>query len=257
MPNIFEAKTVQTSVIRYLFEALKEIITDGNIILDNTGIKISTMDSSQTLLVYLKLNNDKFEYYHCSSRMIIGVNMLNLFKIIKTVTHNDTLTMYIEENDINKLCIRITNEEKNDTTTYKLKLMDINDDNMDIPPEEFSSVLTMPSSDFQKKCRDMNIYTDVIEIKNIGDNIILSGVGDSIEQETILGPTKDGLSIVKNDDEIIQGYYNLKSLVLFTKCTNLCNNIEIYMQNNYPIIIKYDVGDLGLLRLCLSPKSEL
>ena len=125
MSNIFEAKTVQTSVVRYLFEAIKEIISDGNIILDKTGLKISTMDSSQTLLVYLKLSNEKFEYYKCDERLIIGVNMLNLFKIIKTVTHNDTLTLYIEESDINKLCIRISNEEKNDSTTFKLKLMDL------------------------------------------------------------------------------------------------------------------------------------
>jgi proliferating cell nuclear antigen len=55
---------------------------------------------------------------------------------------------------------------------------------------------------------------------------------------------------------IIQGYYNLKSLVLFTKCTNLCNNIEIYLRNNFPIIIKYEVGDLGELKLCLAPKCD-
>ena len=67
------------------------------------------------------------------------------------------------------------------------------------------------------------------------------------------------VSIVKssNEDNIIQGYYNLKHLVLFTKCTNLCNSIEMYMKNNFPIVIKFTVGSLGCLKLALAPKIEM
>ena len=53
-------------------------------------------------------------------------------------------------------------------------------------------------------------------------------------------------------DEIIQGVYDLKNLILFTKCTNLCTNVELYMKNDYPIVIKYDVAQLGSVHLCLS-----
>lgn len=258
MPNIVEIHTVQTNVIKILIEALKEIITDANIEIDKTGIRISTIDSSQTLLVYLKLESDKFERYFCQSRTIIGVSLLNLYKLVKTITQNDTLTFFIDSNDINKLGIRIHNDEKNHTTTYRLKLMDLNEETVEIPKAEFGSTITMPSNHFQKLCRDMEVLTDIIEIKSIGENLIFSCNGDFADQETILGETKEGISFIKHtdNDDIIQGYYNLKSLVLFTKCTNLCNNIEIYMKNNFPIIIKYDVGDLGILRLCLAPKSD-
>ena len=61
---ILELKTVQSSAIRVLIEALKEILTDVNIIFDSTGMKIMAMDSAHTVLVYLKLEHDKFEYYY-------------------------------------------------------------------------------------------------------------------------------------------------------------------------------------------------
>ena len=136
--------------------------------------------------------------------------------------------------------------------------MDLNEESVEIPSAEFGSIITMPSNQFQKICRDMSVFTDIMEIKSIGENLILSCNGDFAEQETVLGETKEGVSFVKNNepDNIIQGYYNLKSLVLFTKCTNLCNNIEIYLRNNFPIIIKYEVGDLGELKLCLAPKCD-
>lgn len=258
MPNIIEIHTVQTNIIKILVEALKEIITDTNIEFNNSGIRISTIDSSQTLLVYLKLEASQFERYFVKNCTVIGVSMLNLYKITKTITQNDTLTFFVDKNDINKLGIRIHNTEKNYTTTYRLKLMDLNEESVEIPSAEFGSIITMPSNQFQKICRDMSVFTDIMEIKSIGENLILSCNGDFAEQETVLGETKEGVSFVKNNepDNIIQGYYNLKSLVLFTKCTNLCNNIEIYLRNNFPIIIKYEVGDLGELKLCLAPKCD-
>ena len=59
------------------------------------------------------------------------------------------------------------------------------------------------------------------------------------------------------DISITSPPYNLKHLVLFTKCTNLCNSIEMYMKNNFPIIIKFAVGSLGSLKLALAPQCPL
>ena len=114
----------------------------------------------------------------------------------------------------------------------------------------------MPSNDFNKICRDMINLSDIIEIKSVGSQLIFSCKGEFASQETIIGETNNGLNFVKSatEDNIIQGYYNLKHLVLFTKCTNLCNSIEMYLKNNFPIVINFSVGSLGKLRLCLAPK---
>lgn len=251
-----EVKTVQTNAFKTLCEALKEILTDTNLIFGNDGIKIIAMDPSHTVLVHLKLEKESFEIYNCNEKVIVGISMLNFFKLIKTMTNNDTLTLYIEKSDENKLGIRIENGEKNSITTYKLNLMDLNEENISIPPAAFESIITLPSSDFQKICRDMSNLSETIEIKSVGTQLIFGCDGNFASQETIIGQTSTGLSFVKNNDnnDIIQGYYNLKHLVLFTKCTNLCNQIEMYMKNNFPIVIKFSVGSLGSLKLALAPQ---
>ena len=60
-------------------------------------------------------------------------------------------------------------------------------------------------------------------------------------------------SMHSTPDKPIQGIFSLKYLVLFTKCTNLCNLIHMYIKNDYPLIIKYTVANLGDIKLCLSP----
>ena len=47
---------------------------------------------------------------------------------------------------------------------------------------------------------------------------------------------------------------NALNIVLFTKCTNLCNSIEMYLKNDYPLIICYAVANLGHIKLCLAPQ---
>ncbi len=257
--KIMELKTVQTSAFKTLTEALKEILTDANIEFTDSCMKIITMDPTQTILVHLKLEKDNFESYYCKHKIFIGVNMLNFFKLIRTLTNNDALTLFIEEGNTNLLGIRIENGEKNSMTNYYLNLIEVDEATYQIPPAQFESIITMPSNEFNKICRDMINLSDIIEIKSVGSQLIFSCKGEFAQQETIIGETSNGLNFVKSstEDNIIQGYYNLKHLVLFTKCTNLCNSIEMYMKNNFPIVIKFSVGSLGSLKLCLAPKVEM
>jgi proliferating cell nuclear antigen len=184
----------------------------------------------------------------------VGVNMLNFHKLIKTVNSNDTLTLFVETDDYNHLGVKIESNQKNSKTTYKLNLLDLDNPKISVDPAEFNSVITLPSSDMQKICRDMNNIADQVEIKNIDNQLIFSCKGDFCSQVTVLSD-HDGVNTISNkkEGEIVQGVFSLKYLVLFTKCTNLCNTVELYLKNDYPLITRWTCASLGELKLCLSP----
>jgi proliferating cell nuclear antigen len=255
--NILELKTVQSSTFKQVIDALKEILMDVNLEFDETGMKIMAMDTGHVVLVFLKLEADKFEKYVCkNTKHVVGLNMLRLYTIIKTLSTNDILTFFIEENDINNFGIKIENIEKNFKTTYKLSMLDIDSLNVNIPPIDFHTTISMPSSYFQKMIRDMHNIAEYLEIRNVEDQLFLNCKGEFCTQETVLGTEKsNNIHIVKNEEkvqEIIQGVYSLKYLSIFTKCTNLCNIVEIYLKNSYPIILKYNIANIGSIQLCLS-----
>jgi len=252
-----ELKTVQSSIIRILIEALKEILPDTNIEFNSTGIRIITMDLSHTVLVHLRLDGSQFEHYHCPEKIVVGVNMLNLFKLVKTMNNNETLTLFITQADPSRLGIRIDNGEKNTVTNFKLNLLDLDEEEIEVPPAQFSSVINIPSSDFQKICRDMSNLSNLIEIKSVDNQLVFTCRGDFAQQETIMGENTNGISYIEkqNSYDIIQGVFSLKHLVLFTKCTNLCNGIQMFLENDYPLIISYQVGSLGDIKFCLAPKK--
>jgi len=259
MSKLLELKTVQSSTFKQVIDALKEILMDVNFEFDETGLKIMAMDTSHIVLIFAKMDHDKFEEYYCPKKIFVGINMLKFHMIIKTISNNDILSIFIDKDDPNKLGIQIDNSEKNYKTTYKLSMLDIDVLDLDVPPADFHTSITMPSSYFQKIIRDMHNIAEFLEIKNIEDQLILSCKGEFCSQETVLGTkNSQNFNIQKNvetEEQIIQGIFSLKYLSIFTKCTNLCQTVEVCLKNSYPIILKYGIANLGEIKLCLSQQD--
>ena len=164
--RIVEFKTVQSNAIRILVEALKDILTDVNLQITSDGLKIISMDGSKQAVINLKLDAAKFEKFHCLSPIRAGLNMTSLYKIIKSIKNTDIITFYILSNSSTKLHIQIENIEKKTNILTVLKLLDIDEDLLEIPNIEFDTVKTMPSNDFQSYIRELSIITNKITLES-------------------------------------------------------------------------------------------
>jgi len=254
--NVYEMKTVQTKVMKDLIDALNVILTDTNIEHSPSGIKIMATDSTHSTFVHLKLDSDRFQYYHCPNKVIKAVSMQNLNQFVKVASNKDTFTMFNNSSDSNRIGFLYENDEKKQKILLKLNTLNLQEDIINIPDIEYDSVLTMNSADFRKHCNDMSSLSDEIEIKNIGQQVIMSCEGDKGSHTVYMGDNEGDIKLSSSSDEIIQGYYNLKLLTLFTKCTNLSNTVKICMKNDFPLMLIYNVGDLGELKLGLTPKIK-
>ena len=262
--NILTIQTVQIAPFRTLMTALKDILLETNISFTKEGIKIINMDKSHTILAHLNLGAKNFELYDCKmDKIIIGVNMFHLFKLINTIDNDDTLTIYIEEADYNDgivqfLGLKFENGEIKQHKIQKLRLIEPDNEELDIPNVKFSSILNLPSADFQKIVRDLSCISDKIEIKSIttndGAELIFKCIGGFAHAEIRRAESDGNMEYIKKQEKskIIQGEFSLKNLGYFIKCTNLCNQIEMYLENDMPLVVKYNVASLGEIRLCLA-----
>ena len=259
--NVLTIKTVQISPFRTLMTALKDILLETNITFTNEGIKIINMDKSHTILVHLFLAKENFEHYHCEKeKIIIGVNMFHLFKLINTIDNDDTLTIYIEKDDYNEgitqyLSLKFENGDIKQCKTQKLRLIEPEEEELQVPVVTFSSIINLPSSDFQKIIRDLSCISDKLEIKSVGKELIFKCMGQFASAEIRRTESDGNMGFLKQQESssVIQGEFSLKNLGYFIKCTNLCNQIEMYLENDLPLVVKYNVASLGEIKLCLSP----
>ena len=259
--NVLTIKTVQIAPFRVLMTALKDILLDTNIVFTKDGIKIINMDKTHTILVHLLLKAENFEFYECKfDKIIIGVNMIHLFKLISSIDNDDTLTIYIENDDyidgvVTELGLKFENGDIKQSKIQKLRLIEPDQEELEIPDVIFSSIINMPSADFQKIVRDLANISEKLEIKSVGDELIFKCCGQYAKAEIRRTETMGSMQFLQkqSSNDIVQGEFSLKNLVYFIKCTNLCNQIEIYLKNNRPLVVKYNVASLGEIKLCLAP----
>ena len=258
--NVLEIKTVQIAPFRTLMTALKDILLETNITFKPDGIRIVNMDKSHTILAHLYLEADKFEYYHCKyPKIIIGVNMFHLCKLINSIDNDDTLTIYITENEysdgvVDFLGLKFENGDIKQCKNQKLKLIEPDEEELEVPEVSFSSIINLPSSDFQKIIRDLSNISERLEIKSVGNELIFKCQGPFASCEIRRSESDGNMEFIakKNPAKVIQGEFSLKNLGYFIKCTNLCNTIEMYLENDLPLIVKYSVASLGEIKLCLA-----
>jgi proliferating cell nuclear antigen len=243
-------KTIQASALKSAFEVLKDILNDVNMYFTPQGVKILTLDTARVALVDMFLDASNFEEYYCEADMVAGVNVTNMFKLLKVISNNDTLTVEINSREF--LDIRIENTTKRSDTRFQLKLLDINEDQIEVPDIKMAVVTTMPSIDFQRICRDMNNISHNLEITRNKTQFIIKCQGDFANQETILECTDDGVFTGE-----LKGEYSLKYLNLFTKATGMCATVQIMQEEeNRFMVLRYNVANLGELKFYLATKSS-
>lgn len=252
----FYIKSIQGGAIRTLFEVLKEIVHDVSLQVDSTGIKLLTMDGARCALVSMILRAENFEEFQCNGKYTVGLNVGSMFKLVRITGSHDTVTMYMQPECCNELGITIQNADKNSLTDFRLKLLDVDTEDVIIPEVEFDSVITMPSAYFQRLCRDALNLANHMVIRSNGGTLTLSCNGDIARQETVIGQADAGMAISSRTANKVEGKFPLKYLSLFCKSSSLCNTLEMYLRESFPLILKYNIASLGEIKFVLAPSAE-
>ena len=235
--------------IKSLFEVLQAVLNDVNVIFGPSGIKIIALDTARVSLVNVFLDASNFEEYEFDREVIAGMNMNNVYKLMKTITVNDVLTIKLEQSDF--IEFHIQNADKKTKSTFKLKLMDIDEDLLEMPDIDMTIETILPSIDFQRVCRDMGNIAKEVTIARNDKTFIVSCEGDFASQSTEIACNDESA-----DGRVCSGVYSLKYINLFTKATTMCSNLQIIQERpELPIVFKYNVANLGDIQFYLAGKS--
>jgi len=243
-------------------ESLKEILVDCVFKFTPKGVSVVSMDNTKSIIVQLLLFKENIERYHCDDEYYIGVQLSVFYKVIKTITTADAVAFRYNENDPNHLNISIESIEKRSKNTYRMKLLDFNNtEELTFDISNFDTVLQMQSYYFQKTCKDlMNTGGVYVELLTNDESVIFKSDDSLLASELSLYETAEGFRFKKkpvgNGQQVSYGVFTLKHLVTFTKCTTLCPVVTLYLQKDMPLVLQYQVANLGLIRYCVASLDE-
>lgn len=270
--RIFTIITLKSVILKSLFETLKTYIKECTMLISPDGIKISTPDIARESITFIKLNANKFESYHCTRPVMVGIDTCTFFKAIKSANRRETITFYMDVDEPNKLGVELSDSFMGKVKGYKLNLLELDEKVFHVEDISFPYVINMPTVQFQQIIKDIHLLDGkIVEIKSVGKQIVfncvdgiaefktsISELDDSSNSQARLALEQRGEDLTKSvkfskhhHSEIVQGKFKMSYLLNFVKASHLCENMNIMIGNDKPLILEYFVADLGIMRLVL------
>jgi proliferating cell nuclear antigen len=268
--KLFLIKSTKAIILKNLFEIIKPYIKETIMVIHPEYIKISTLDIGQSSVTYIKLDANKFESYYCEKPIQIGLETTTFFKALKPANRRETITLFMDRDDPDKLGVELADPFQGKVKEYKLNLLALDDKVVSVADIEFDYIINMPSGQFQQIIKDIHLLDGkIVEIKSLGKQLIfnctdgiaefrtsISEIDDALnkDQKTLLQQNGEDIRSVKfekNTEKIVQGRFKLTYLMNFIKASHLCDTMSIYLTNDKPLVLEYHVADLGKIRFIL------
>jgi len=258
-PNhLLEVRTEYGNIFKSLLDTLKSVLNDANIVFTEKGLKLCSIDSHKNAIVHLFMDAEKFEFYHCKEKLVLGVDIDLLYRTIKTNKMNDLMSLVLHKDHRDVLKISFENEQKKTCVRDEITLLNLREGNI-TEKLEYPRASNMDSQGFQNICREMaGFQATLLEIRNEGDKLVFSNRNGTTMRtvEVGIGSSIDTEGNVQHDtappaQESVGGVFSLKFLKSFAKAANLSPEVKIYLKNDYPLICEYSVANLGSLKYVL------
>jgi len=256
---MFEARLTQGSILKKITEAMKDLVTQANFDCSSSGISLQAMDNSHVALVALLLRSDGFEHFRADRTLALGIKLESMSKILKCSGNDDVITLKAEDS-ADTLTFMFESPNQDRISDFELKLMQIDSEHLGIPEQDYTATVKMPASEFQRITRDLQIVGDTVKIAVSKDGVKFSVTGDLGSGNTTLRQSsnvdKPDEAVMIDIQEAVNQSFALGYLSQFTKATPLASTVTLKLHDESPLVVEYDVGDMGYIRYYLAPKID-
>lgn len=265
--NILELRTGKNHIIRILLECIKYIICETNIVFNKDSrnssdensdlITISNQDDSGNVAIYLKLFGNEFEHYFCDKKCVVGINIMDLYLVIKSAGKNDIIFIYMKKNNAGKLYVSTENSASKEKTQTAICTKDYEDEGIEIPVLDFDMTLSFPSAIFQKTCKDFHSFkVQTVKIEVVDQQISISSDDGDVSRSVIFNGDYDRGECASETDFTYCGSFLLPYFINFTKATPLCDKVSFFLKNDGFLMMQYKIANVGEICFILSPSVD-
>lgn len=264
MAPIFRCKTQDAYVVKVLCELLQNNLRKACFELSESGIKLCMSDHYHQILIHLNLDSDNFSVYKFKEdKRYIGINLVHLHKMLKTIKKKDSLELFIEDKFPDDLGIRVFPKENNSrVTTSKVKIQAMQYIDTEFPTG-YGKPVIVPSSEYQKMTKELNTIGSTITIYSKGFFIkFLSDPSNTYSKDVKFGEetnNEDEDEDEEEDEDDNQEYcqdFQTEMLNRIAKLSGLSTNMQIFPKEGLPLLFKSSVGSLGKISIYMKSKEQ-
>ncbi|ADB03991.1 proliferating cell nuclear antigen [Marseillevirus marseillevirus] len=261
--HLFLAETPQGHSIKVLIEILNSCSAkDICVKICKKGIFLHYIDNKGTILIVVSLDRKDFRNfdYNADVDTNIGVNIQKFLVLLRSIKKKDVLTLYIPKECQTHLRVQIApvslgKKSSAKVEDYGLKIHKISGEEVEVPEEEgYHFPKVIPSSEFQKVCKKMNLLGKTTKI-NMEESSYLKFSSDCTD--VMDGGISFGEPLKKG--ESYEAEFTTFSLNQLVKIPGLSSDAQFFQPkiSNYPFKISLSVGGIGKAEFFIKDRQTI
>lgn len=231
-------------------DAVANMVDEGNFQITESGMHLRSMDPSQIAMVEFNLPPEGFEKLDANATQMIGMNIVDVGKILSRSRSGEKLILSLLENQ-SKLSLEFSGESKRQFT---LPLLDISSNLPKEPKITFDAHIKMRGGSFKEILGDAGLLSSHLILQATESEFIIEAHGDSGD---LVSVTKKNATSVSeyNFTANARAMFPYEYLQDMTKSCPEDATINIWLKSDAPVKISYTIGKASLTYY-LAPRVE-
>ena len=243
-----------------LFQTLKNSTNIICMIFYDDYLYIQGMDKSHVCLFDVKILKSWFNEYNKNNNDTekICFDTQIFYTIISTKQDGHTINIHFDNNSDN-LNINLLTQEgcKGEFNKYfKIPLVDFDYEILSIPTCDYDAEFSISAKKISEITSQMSSFGDDINFKcsDAGIDLISNGI---MGEMLVNIPIDDLNEYSINEDDVIDLNYSLVYIHKMCITNKLSNEIQFHISKEFPMKIKYDLGNNSTIEFYIASKSNL
>lgn len=234
---------------------------------ENRGeIKILTADPNQVMITFIVLKGSAFKKFNVlPDKYSVGLNLDELYKYIKNVDKEGTMSIHIDSDDTQHIIFEVQSDNSTSQESIcELRVLNLSNKKDRRIEANVAMAVRINCQAFHKACKDLLQFSQYVEITCDPTQFVITCKGDLSNQCRIFkaNGSQNGIIIktIKRDDDdapnIIRLIFDLKYINSMYKCYSLCEDMEIYLNTDSVMFLKYGIKLMGELVVGIAPSGK-
>lgn len=245
-----------------LFQLLKNWSSQLNLQFEPDQLYIQTMDKSHICLSNIVIKASWFSEYFVEEATNISVDTGSFATMMNyAVKHNKVDIIF---NDTDKLFINLLNNAPIGTSGasatntnfdhfFELPLMDVEQENLSIPSVDYDVEFSMDSKKFSDLISELMVFGPNLNIMCTEELLEFNSSGDTGKLKVNI-PIDSLNEFAISEGEQLDISYSLAHIGKMCLSTKLGGEIGVGISAEYPMSLKYSLGDESTVTFFIAPK---
>jgi proliferating cell nuclear antigen len=246
-----------------LFQLLKNWSSHLNMRFEKERLYIQCMDKSHICLADIQIKDNWFSKYECINNTKISVDSTHFAIIINYAVKHEIIEINFAQDldsnsDPDKLYINFLNGKENKSAFdhfFELDLIDIEEDNLNIPDVEYDVDFIIESKKFVDVLSELNTFGPNLNIK-CNENVLELNANDESAKIKVNIPIDELNEFAIEEDGNLNVSFSLNHLCKMCTSTKLDSKINVSLSAEYPMLLRYSLGDDSNVSFYIAPKIK-